>query len=163
MFFCSYFCVICVLFFFCRKFQICFIHQTKKIVSPEKISIFIDNQLGRRSTAKIERGLGTERARLTKIESDLCIERARYALLEALVLNVQDQALLEALAQNVQNQASMGRQVVILSENFKILIKSVYSCTFCAKASKSAQSCKFCAQASLNLRRRQQMPYISPK
>ena len=104
MFFCSYFCVICVLFF-CRKFQICFIHQTKKIVSPEKISIFIANQLGRRSTAKIERGLGTERARLTKIESDLCIERARQALLEALVLNVQDQALLEALAQNVQDQA----------------------------------------------------------
>ena len=126
MFFCSHFFVICV-FFFCRKLQICFIHQTKKIVSPEKISIFIANQLGRRSTAKIERGLGTERARLTKIESDLCIERARQALLEALVLNVQDQALLEALAQNVQNQASMGRQVVILSENFKIVMPSLAS------------------------------------
>ena len=33
--------------------------------------------MGRRSTAKIKRGLGTERSRLKKIESDLCIERAR--------------------------------------------------------------------------------------
>ena len=74
-FFARIFVILCA--FFCRKLQICFIHQTKKIVSPEKISIFIDNQLGRRSTAKIERGLGTESARLTKIESDLCIERAR--------------------------------------------------------------------------------------
>ena len=37
----------------------------------------INNQLGRRSTAKIESGSGTERARLAKIESCLYTERAR--------------------------------------------------------------------------------------
>ena len=37
----------------------------------------IDDQMGRRSTANIERGLGTERARLIKIESGLCKERVR--------------------------------------------------------------------------------------
>ena len=63
-FFSHIFVILCA--FFCRKLQICFIHQTKKIVSPEKIRIFIDNQLGRRSTAKIKRGLGTERSRLAR-------------------------------------------------------------------------------------------------
>ena len=62
---------------------------TSQLTWGSRTAIAIDNQLGRRSTANIVRGLGTK--------------HARPRLREARAQNVQDYALLEALAKNVQD------------------------------------------------------------
>ena len=63
------------------------------------------NQLGRRSAAKIESGLGTERALRQRLREAWVQNVQDQAILEALTQNVQDQAILKAYAQNVQDQA----------------------------------------------------------
>ena len=66
------------------------------------------NDGSRRSAAKIESGLGTERALRQRLREAWVQNVQDQALLEALTQNVQDQALLEAYAQNVQDQALLG-------------------------------------------------------